>query len=347
VVHALATGQRRAGHRVSVIAVLGDGRQDHPFLGPLRDAGVDVRPVHLRPRAYLRERAAVVAACRSIQPDVVHTHGCRADVVDSGAARRLGLPTVTTVHGFTRGDIRNRLYERLQRRILRRFAAVVAVSRPLAGELTRAGVPAERLHVVRNAWPGDPPPLPREYARDLLGVPEGRFHVGWVGRVTPEKGADVLLEAVGALGDLSLVASVLGDGPARPQLEALAVRRGVAGRFRWLGNRPDAGRLFSAFDVFVLSSRAEGTSIALLEAMATGTPIVATAVGGNPEVVSSHEALLVPPDDPAALARAIRHVHEDPAAAAARAECARARVAREFALLPWLTCYERVYRSVL
>ena len=81
--------------------------------------------------------------------------------------------------------------------------------------------------------------------------------------------------------------------------------------------------------------------------MATGTPIVATAVGGNPEVVSSHEALLVPPDDPAALARAIRHVHEDPAAAAARAECARARVAREFALLPWLTRYERVYRSVL
>src|SRR5207247_10682635 len=139
---------------------------------------------------------------------------------------------------------------------------------PPAGRRARTRGPAERGHVVRNAGPGDPPPLPREHARDLLRVPEGRFHVGWVGRVTPEKGADVLLEAVGALGDLSLVASVLGDGPARPQLEALAVRRGVAGRFRWLGNRPDAGRLFSAFDGFVLSSRPERTEIALLEAMA-------------------------------------------------------------------------------
>src|SRR5207247_10599728 len=106
-------------------------------------------------------------------------------------------------------------------------------------------------------------------------------------------------------------------------------------------------RARSAFGAVVPSSPGEGRSVARREAMATGTPIVATAVGGNPEVVSSHEALLVPPDDPAALARAIRHVHEDPAAAAARAECARARVAREFALLPWLTRYERVYRSVL
>ena len=349
VVHALATGQRRAGHRVSVAAVLASGVGDHPFLGPLVEAGVDVVPLCLPPRAYLRERAAIVDICRRIRPDVVHTHGYRVEVVDAGVAHRLGIPTVATVHGFTGGDWKNRLYQRLQRRALRRFDAVVAVSRPLAGDLARAGVRADRLHVVRNAWPegeGGEPPLPRDRARRLLGVPAERFHVGWVGRLTAEKGADVLIAALDSLRDLPLVVSVLGDGRLRPQLEALAARRGLGERVRWFGNLPAARQLFAAFDVFVLSSRAEGTPIVLFEAMATGAPIVATAVGGVPDVVSSKEALLVPPEDPTSLAEAIRRVYADSTATATRARGARRRLESEFALAPWLASYEHIYRTV-
>ena len=346
VVQALATGQRGAGHRVSVVAVLRNGREGHPFVRALSEAGVDVVPLHLPPRAYLNERSAVDEICRRIRPDVVHTHGYHVDVVDAGVARRHRVPTVTTVHGFTGGDLKNRIYEGLQRRAFHRFDAVVAVSRPLAGELARAGVPAARLHVVPNAWPGGAPPLPRDHARRRLAVPEERFHVGWVGRLTREKGADLLLAAAGLLGDLPVAVSLLGDGRLRPQFEALAARRGLGERVRWLGNLPDAGQLFCAFDVFVLSSRTEGTPIVLFEAMAAGTPIVATAVGGVPDVVSSHEALLVPPDDPGALAAAIRCVHADSAAAVARARRARERLVSEFAPAPWLARYERIYRSV-
>ena len=346
IVHALAIGQRRGGHRVSVVAVLGHNGQDHPFLPPLREAGVDVVPLYLAPRAYRAERAAIVEICRRLRPDVVHTHGYRADVVDASATRRLGVPTVTTVHGFCGGDLKNRIYERLQRRAFRRFGAVVAVSRPLAGDLARAGVPAQRLHVVPNAWPQGAPQLPRDPARRMLGVPEERFHIGWVGRVAPEKGPDVLIAAVGHLGDLPVTVSVLGEGRWRPRLQALAARRGLAERVHWLGNVPDAGRLFAAFDVFVLSSRTEGTPIVLFEAMATGTPIVATAVGGVPDVVSSEDALVVAPEDPAAFAAAIRCVHADSRAAAARARRARERLVSEFALAPWLAKYERVYHSV-
>lgn len=346
VVHALAIGHRRAGHQVSVVAVLSNRRQDHSFLQPLREADVEVVPLHLPPRAYLRERAAVAEICRRRQPDVVHTHGYRVDVVDAAAARRLGVATVTTVHGFCGGDLKNRLYERLQRRALRRFNAVVAVSRPLAGELTRAGVPAEHVHVIPNAWPEGVPPLPPDAARRVLGVPGERFHVGWVGRLSSEKGPDVLVAALGLLGDLPLTVSVLGDGRQRPQLEALAARRGLAERVRWFGNHPEAGRLFAAFDVFVLSSRTEGTPIVLFEAMAASTPIVATAVGGVPDVLTSQDALLVPPDDPVGLAAAIRSVHADPAGAAARAGRARERLGNQFTLAPWLMQYERVYRSV-
>jgi glycosyltransferase involved in cell wall biosynthesis len=349
VVHALATGQRRAGHRVCVAAVLGRGVVNHPFVEPLVQAGVDVAPLRLPPRAYLRERAAIVDICRRIRPDVVHTHGYRVEVVDAGVVHRLGIATVATVHGFTGGDWKNRLYQRLQRRALRRFDAVVAVSRPLAGELARAGVPADRLHVVRNAWPegaDGEPPLSRDRARRMLGVPADRFHIGWVGRLTAEKGADVLIAALASLREVPLVVSVLGDGRLRPRLETLAARRGLGDRIRWFGNLPAARQLFAAFDVFVLSSRTEGTPIVLFEAMAAGAPIVATKVGGVPDVVSPQEALLVSSDDPAALAGAIRCVHADSAAAVARASRARDRLAREFAIAPWLARYEHIYRSV-
>jgi glycosyltransferase involved in cell wall biosynthesis len=347
VVHALATGQHQTGHRVRVVAVLANGADRHPFLGPLDRAGVETIPLRIPARAYGRERSTIAELCRRLRPNVMHTHGYHVDVVDAGAARRAGVPTVTTVHGFTGGDWKNWIYERLQRRAFRRFDAVVAVSRPLARDLELGGVPAARLHIVPNASPAsDLPPLPRDQARAQLGVPNGRFHVGWVGRLTPEKGADVLLAALPLLADLSLVVSVVGDGRSRPQLQETAARLGLGDRVRWLGNVAEAGRLFAAFDVFALSSRTEGTPIVLFEAMAASTPIVATAVGGVPDVVSSDEAVLVGADDPAALARAIRSVRADPAAAADRARRAQERVAKEFALGPWLEQYERIYRSV-
>ena len=345
VVHALAIGQHQAGHRVRVVAVLVNGADRHPFLAPLEQAGVETIPLRVRPRAYGRERTAIAELCRRLRPHVVHTHGYHVDVVDAGAARRAGVPTVTTVHGFTGGDWKNWIYERLQRRAFRRFDAVVAVSRPLARDLERGGVPPARLHVVPNAVPpNEPPPLPRDQARARLAAPNGRFHVGWVGRLTPEKGADVLLAALPLLADLSLVVSVVGDGRERPRLQASAARLGD--RVRWLGNLAEAGRLFAAFDVFALSSRTEGTPMVLFEAMAARTPIVASAVGGVPDVVSPQEALLVGADDPAALAAAIRAVHADPAAAAARARRANERLASDFAPGPWLERYERIYRSL-
>src|SRR5439155_8355849 len=112
------------------------------------------------------------------------------------------------------------------------------------------------------------------------------------------------------------------------------------------GTIPDVGRQFAAFDVFVLSSHTEGTPIVLFEAMAAGVPIVATRVGGVPDVVSPAEAALVAPADPVALAAEIRAVYRDPAVARARAQRASARLRRDFALAPWLDRYAAIYRLV-
>lgn len=341
VVEGLAVIQRRAGHRVHVICIRRD-RGDDPLADRLRKSDVRVEHVVVPPRAYFAERAAVRRVLRRLSPDIVHTHGFRPDVLHAGIARRLGLTTVTTAHGRTGGSLKITLYERLQDRAFARFDAVAVVSRPLLDYLTSRGIDRSRLHLVPNGWMGGVvPALDRHAARNALGVGPDELHVGWAGRVSAEKGPDVLVDAMALLRDEAVTASVLGDGAL---LEPMRERARTAhARVQWHGAMPNAARFFSGFDVFVLSSRTEGTPIALLEAMAAEVPIVATAVGGVPAVVSDDEALLVPSEDPRALAEGILSVRADPELARARATRARQRLERDFSVATWLSRYAEVY----
>jgi len=169
--------------------------------------------------------------------------------------------------------------------------------------------------------------------------------VGWVGRLSQEKGPDLLIDALARLTDLPMVVSIIGTGRDAEALKADAAARTTAD-ILWHGLVPDAARLYSAFDVFVLSSRTEGTPIALLEAMAAGTPIVATAVGGVPDVVTKQEAVLVQPGNTDALANAIRAVHDDGSNAQSRAAAARMRLSQLFAREPWLSAYATLYNRL-
>ncbi|OLC87151.1 MAG: hypothetical protein DMD38_15035 [Gemmatimonadetes bacterium] len=345
VVDMLTRGQARALCDIHVAAVLDRGCENHPLLTTLAQA-VQTHPIVLPGRAYQRERAALKDLCRRLRPHVVHTHGYRPDVVDSTVPRHLGIPTVTTVHGFAGGDWKNRLYERLQRRAYRRFDSVIVVSHPLREQLIRDHVPADRIHVVQNAWQQSAPPFDRWTARRVLGVSEEGFRIGWVGRLSDEKGADLLLDALVHLTDLPLSVSIVGNGQEQQSLLDRAKRLGVEQQICWHGAVPDAARHFAAFDVFVLSSRTEGTPIVLFEAMAADVPIVTARVGGVPDVVSAAEAVLVPPADPVALAAAIRQVYYDPAIARARAQRARARLLTDFTVTPWISRYDAIYKLV-
>src|SRR5919204_2015888 len=274
VVLSLAQGQADAGADVHVAVVLHPASTDHAFIAALQRSGATAHPITVPARGYLRERSAILQLARRVAPDVVHTHGCRPDVVDARAIRRLDIPTVTTVHGFVGGDWKNRLYERLQRRAYRRFDAVVVVSRLLRDQLIREGVAADCIHVVQNAWREVAPPFDRATAREALGVGENGFRIGWVGRLSAEKGPDVIVDALARLTDLPITLSMVGDGRERGSLGAHARQLGIERRIRWHGVVPDAARLFAAFDAFVLSSRTEGTPIVLFEAMAAGVPII-------------------------------------------------------------------------
>lgn len=348
VVESLAAGMAGRGHEVRVAMFSGPGAPQAPLAAALRSAGVVVEPRVVPPRAYARERRETESLCRDLSPDIVHTHGYRADVVDAPGARRAGFPTITTVHGFAGGRLKNRLYETLQVRGFQKFDAVVAVSQPLAEHLARRGVPQARLHTIVNAWRPGRPPLGRAEARAALGVPADGFRVGFVGRLSREKGADVLVAAAaGRLRSQGVYVSVLGDGRERTALEAAAAALGLGGCVTWHGVVPDAGQLMRAFDVMVMPSRTEGTPIALFEAMAASVPVVATAVGGVPDVVGDAEAVLVPTERPDALADAILRARSDPDGAERRAKSARRRLSDRFGEGPWLDAYERLYAEVL
>jgi len=347
VVKRLASGQRQSGSDPHVAPIVLSPGVWLNFVKPLVETGVDVHPIPLSNRAYVRQRAEIASLCRSLRPDVLHTHGYRADVLHVGTARRMHMPAVTTVHGFVGGDRKNRLYERIQTFMFRRFDAVVAVSRSQIDGLVERGVPEARIHLLPNACGEAADPLEPVSARQQLGVATDTFHVGWVGRVSPEKGLDVLIDALPHLDDLPMVTSVIGDGTQRSELQAHAEARGVGQCLRWHGLMPEAARLLRGFDVLVLSSRTEGVPMVLLEAMAAGVPIVAAAVGGIPDVVGEEDALLVPPEDPRALAASIRAVYGDPPGARTRAVAARQRVLARFSVSQWVGRYDAVYRQVL
>lgn len=342
----LATELQALGHRPILAAIMGASERDASFAGRARARGVEVVPLILPPRRYHLEIRAVTDLLKTLAPDVIHTHGYRADVVGGLAARRLGIPWISTAHGFTGGGARARLYEWLQVRMLRHAHRVLAVSRPIRERLVGEGVDPAIVSLLPNSW-SPKPLLTRTTARQQLGIPQDALVIGWVGRLTQEKGPDVFLRALTEFRNTIWQASVIGDGPTRGSLEEQARALGIAERIRWHGIVAEAASFYRAFDVWVLTSRTEGTPIALFEAVGALVPVVATAVGGVPDVVSKEQALLVPSERPDAIARALESVLADPSAAAARAASAARRLEVGFAVKQWIAAHLAIYRSVV
>jgi glycosyltransferase involved in cell wall biosynthesis len=179
----------------------------------------------------------------------------------------------------------------------------------------------------------------------MLGIGADAIVAAWVGRLSREKGADVMLDAIAEC-DPSWQLSMIGDGPERDCLSKQAAKLGIGDRVTWHGPVPNAGSLLAAFDAFVLSSRTEGTPIALLEAMHAGVPVVATGVGGVPDVVGPAHALLVPPERPQMIARALEAIARGPSAATLRSALARQRLLDSFSSVTWLAAVEAIYDEV-
>ena len=306
------------------------------LVGELQQAGVPVRCLGQRWTLDYRWVLRLHRSLRAGGIDIVHTHMPLAAVGARLATLGTGVKVVHTEHNMWD---RYRTPTRWANAVTyRRNAAVIAVSQAVADTIGSRWMPAG--DTVRVVYHGiDQPSLAltrddaavasdRLRAREVLGLPQDAFVVGTVGNLTPKKDHAGLLDAFAELRrhhpESHLV--LVGDGPLREVMADRSSRPDLLGSVHLTGQRDDVRSLLPALDVFVLSSRFEGLSIALVEALAAGLPSVVTSVGGITEVVThEREALVVPPSDPTALAAALVRLAEDPAARTRMSAAARQR----------------------
>lgn len=319
--------------------------------GELRALGVPVVELGRRrwdPRA-IRD---TVRELRHHGVQVVHTHLKHGDLVGSLAATRLGLPSVSTLHLIESAPARSvdRLKRRLgvlgRRTFSARTMAVSTAQRRWYEEL----VGVDDVVVVPNgvADPGLPTPTDRDYLRSEVGVRPDGLLVMSASLMRPEKGHHLLLDAVERIPtDEGLVVGLAGDGPlcddlARRVEGSDRLRR----RVRMLGYRNDVPALLGASDIVLHTSLADALPTTLIHALAVGTPIVATDVGGISDIVGADAGLLVP-TEPTALAAAVVRLAGDPELRARMGAAGRRRFATEFSSTVWARRLNEVYRSVL
>lgn len=336
------------------LAVFQHRGTDNVFVQAARAQGLQAHAVAQRSSYDPRLGRRLREHLRDVGAQLVVTHDYKANHLGGKAARRLGLPWVAVVHGYTAEDPKVRLFEAMDRRALRGADAVVVVAEALERRLLRADVPRARLVRIDNGVDvkavAAAAAAGGAAARRDLGADDTTAVVLSLGRLSPEKGHDVLVEAFARVAREHPAARLVlvGDGVEEERLAARARERGIADRVRFAGWRGDAAACLGAADVFVLPSRTEGLPLALLEAMAAGIPAVVTDVGAMAEVLDHGAAgLVVPADDVAALAAALAAALDDPKACAARAAQARMRVQERYDTSLQARALEKIYRRVV
>lgn len=308
----LAVRQHALGHRVTVVSL--EAPPDGPLSGELTRAGVRVRRVVKKPHGVdptLTFRLAALFARQ--RADVVHTHNPLPLIYAAPAARLVRARVVHTKHGANAASARSRA---LRRRVAAFAHSFVAVSDETAEQARREHeAPLGRITVVRNGIDLSrfgPDADTRAAVRAELGIAAEAPVIGSVGRLIELKNHALLMEAVEPLLAEGVELMIIGDGPAMQSLQQRRDQSAYPQAIHLLGARGDVPRLLTALDVFAMSSNSEGLPLVVPEAMATGLPVVCTAVGGLPSVVDDGQTgYLVPARDAGALTARLRELLDD------------------------------------
>jgi glycosyltransferase involved in cell wall biosynthesis len=301
---AYAQQARLDGIEVHVLVTQRDERVPPPLAGDLRHAQVAFGAVRDRGPLDWRMVTQVAEYITRFGAAAFETHGYKATAIGFAVKKRYPrLPWVAFFHGATTKGMKDSIYHAVERRLLRSADRVVLVSEHQRGLLSRH---PEREVVVDNAavphlcGSSDPVLV-------LPGKAGGR--IGVIGRLSPEKGVDIFLRACAILQreEVEFTAVILGDGNARPELKLLARKLQLEDRIHFMGHVDQLGGVYKQLDLVVIPSRSEGLPNVLLEALAADVPVVATAVGAVPEVLSVEgSGAIVPSCDATQLAAAIR-----------------------------------------
>jgi glycosyltransferase involved in cell wall biosynthesis len=363
----LTEGLRQRGYETVLVAgTLARGEDSMAFVADARDVEIVQIDQLGREISPLRDLVATVRLARLIRkerPQILHTHTAKAGTVGRVAAVLAGSRRppiiVHTFHGHVLrgyfGPLRSRFFRQLERWLATKTTALIAVSPQVRDDLVALGVaPKERFVVIRLGIELDERVTAnangRADNRRYLGIPGDRFAVGWIGRMTAVKRTDDILVAFKRLRDsgIDAVLCLVGDGPDRPELERRAHELGVIRDTVFLGYQEDVAPFYSAFDALILPSSNEGTPVSAIEALAAGRPVVATRVGGVPDVVRDGEdGFLVDAGDTDELADRLEQLARDPALRERMGKQGRERVLPRYAVDRLVQDVDELYRSLL
>jgi glycosyltransferase involved in cell wall biosynthesis len=323
-----------------------------PFLENARLQGFEAIALEHNAPHFHRAAREVAGHLRRVGAGVLCCSGYKPDVIGWRAARLAGIPVVSISHGWTAATLKVRLYEALDRLILHAMDCTVCVSKCQAVRVRRSLVSAGRVVVIRNAIETEPfnhpDPAYRRTLEGLFSEPP-RWIVGAAGRLSPEKGFGQLVQAAEiVLRSMSDVGFVLfGDGPLRQALAKEIAARDLANRFVLAGFRSDLEKCLPQLDLFTLPSYTEGLPVVVLEAFAARVPVVATAVGGTPEVVEEGvTGYLVPAGDADTLARRVLDLLRDEEKRRAMGRRGRQQVEKHFTFAAQSAQYQQLFERL-
>jgi glycosyltransferase involved in cell wall biosynthesis len=363
----LTAGLAKRGYETTLVAgSLARGEDSMAFVAD--ELGIEVERIEELHREIspLRDAVAIVRLARLIRrvrPHILHTHTAKAGAVGRLAALLAGDArppiVVHTFHGHVlRGyfdPLRTAGFRLLERWLATKSTALVAVSPQVRDDLVSLGVaPRERFVVVRVGIELEQRVAAerdgRGESRRVLGIGPDRFAVGWIGRMTGVKRTDDVLRAFRRLRDRGVDACLcmIGDGPDRPAVERRAHELGLMRDTFFLGYQEEVAPFYAAFDAMILPSINEGTPVSAIEALAAGRPVVATRVGGVPDVIREGEdGFLVEPGDVDALAERLARLAADPELRERLGTAGRARVIPRYSVERLVDDIDLLYRSLL
>lgn len=324
------------------------------FVQAARELGLEVDVIPERGRFDRRVIPALRTTINRRRPDIVVTHQVKSHFLVRLSGLHGNYPWVAFNHGYTTTDRKMQLYNRLDRASLPHADRVVTVCEAFARELENKGIKRDRISVLHNSVRPAPPTSEAQASelRKHLGIKADEKVILAVGRLSKEKAQIDLIRAFGEFQstnpDLKAKLVIAGDGPERAQLEAAASTVGIAEQVVFAGQVTDMQPYYAIADVLVNASHSEGSPYVLLEAMAEGVPIVATAVGGVPEILTDGEsALLVPPRDARAMADSIEKLLCDKELAQKLSASAGALITTRFAPEIYAQKLVEIYRVVI
>jgi glycosyltransferase involved in cell wall biosynthesis len=343
-----------AKDRFSIVVGAPAGSRGAPnvFLERVTKSGGSVLPLRMGAYLDLGTLLPLVRYVRSNRIDIVQTHDSQTRRLGSIAAGLGGAVHIASLHGWIPNTLRQKGSVRLDQILIRYAEHIIVMSGEMKGQLAALGVPDEKMSVLHNSIVlEDYPPLETTGPlRGKLGIPDQAKIVAVIGRLSPEKGHALFLEMARRIHPLRPDARflIVGDGPGMAALRHEADRLGLGDRVILTGFLADVRAVYAALDVLVIPSSTEGLPNVLLEAFAFGKPVVATPVGGIPEVLTEGESgYLVDPDDPDTFAQRVLALLNNPDLAREMGDCGRRTVLMKFNFQERTRRLERLYEDIM